>query len=78
MSITYIYRISNTFVSAKGGYATAWKPAFYHLGRGSARWSKGAGGDGRMEMQYAEGFHVVSLESDEDWEKYKGSIENRP
>jgi LmbE family N-acetylglucosaminyl deacetylase len=31
-----------------------------------------------MEMQYAEGFHVVSLESDEDWEKYKGSIENRP
>jgi LmbE family N-acetylglucosaminyl deacetylase len=30
-----------------------------------------------MEMEYAEGFHVVSLESDEDWEKYKGSIENR-
>jgi len=30
-----------------------------------------------MEMQYAEGFHVVTLESDEDWEKYKGSMENR-
>ncbi len=30
-----------------------------------------------MEMDYSEGFHVVTLESDEDWEKYKGSIENR-
>ena len=30
-----------------------------------------------MEMQYAEAFHVVTLESDENWEKYKGSIENR-
>ncbi len=30
-----------------------------------------------MEMQYAEGFHVVTLESDEDWEKYKGTVENR-
>ena len=31
-----------------------------------------------MEMQYAEAFHVVTLESEEDWQKYKGSIENRP
>ena len=30
-----------------------------------------------MEMEYAEGFHVVTLESDEDWQKYKGSVENR-
>ncbi len=30
-----------------------------------------------MEMEYAEGFHVVTLESDENWEKYKGSVENR-
>jgi len=30
-----------------------------------------------MEMDYAEGFHVVTLESDEDWGKYKGSVGNR-
>jgi LmbE family N-acetylglucosaminyl deacetylase len=30
-----------------------------------------------MEMEYAEGFQVVTLESDEDWQKYKGSVENR-
>jgi LmbE family N-acetylglucosaminyl deacetylase len=30
-----------------------------------------------LEMEYAEAFHVVTLESDEDWAKYKGSVENR-
>jgi LmbE family N-acetylglucosaminyl deacetylase len=30
-----------------------------------------------MEMEYAEGFHVVTLESDEDWEKHAGSVEDR-
>ncbi len=29
------------------------------------------------EMQYAESFHVVTLESDEDWEKHKGDVVNR-
>ncbi|MBI4769650.1 MAG: PIG-L family deacetylase [Chloroflexi bacterium] len=29
------------------------------------------------EMTYAEGFRVVTLESDEDWEKYKGAAEGR-
>lgn len=29
------------------------------------------------EMAYAEAFYVVTLESDEDWEKYKGSVEGR-
>ena len=29
------------------------------------------------EMQYAEGFRVVTLESDEDWGKYKGSVDAR-
>lgn len=29
------------------------------------------------EMQYAEGFRVVTLESDEDWEKYKGAVIGR-
>ena len=30
-----------------------------------------------LEMQYAEGFHVVTLESDDDWELYCGSVEGR-
>jgi hypothetical protein len=29
------------------------------------------------EMQYAESFRVVTLESDEDWEKYKGAVIGR-
>ncbi|MGQ0604319.1 MAG: PIG-L deacetylase family protein [Anaerolineales bacterium] len=29
------------------------------------------------EMQYAEGFRVVTLESDEDWAKYKGAVIGR-
>jgi LmbE family N-acetylglucosaminyl deacetylase len=29
------------------------------------------------EMQYAEGFRVITLESDEDWEKYKGDVAGR-
>ncbi len=29
------------------------------------------------EMQYAESFRVVTLESDEDWEKYKGTVVGR-
>ncbi|MBL8045847.1 MAG: PIG-L family deacetylase [Anaerolineales bacterium] len=29
------------------------------------------------EMQYAEAFRVVTLESDEDWEKYKGVVMGR-
>lgn len=30
------------------------------------------------EMLYAEAYRVVTLESDEDWEKYKGSVFGRP
>ncbi len=30
-----------------------------------------------LEIQYAEGFHVVTLESDDDWEQYCGSVEGR-
>ena len=26
------------------------------------------------EMHYAEAFRVITLESDEDWEKYKGKV----
>jgi LmbE family N-acetylglucosaminyl deacetylase len=29
------------------------------------------------EMQYAEAFRVVTLESDEDWEKWKGVVVGR-
>ncbi len=29
------------------------------------------------EMAYAEGFRVITLESDDDWEKYKGDVESR-
>lgn len=29
------------------------------------------------EMQYAEGFRVITLESDEDWEKHKGVVVGR-
>lgn len=29
------------------------------------------------EMKYAEGFRVVTLESEEDWNKYKGSVDLR-
>ena len=38
---------------------------------------RAAGYARNLEMEYAEAFHVVTLESDEDWEKYKGSVESR-
>jgi LmbE family N-acetylglucosaminyl deacetylase len=38
---------------------------------------RAAGYAKNLDMAYAEVFNVVTFESDEDWAKYKGSVENR-